>query len=91
LIEDKFTLESDIWFYSQVKIVSYISRSFGVTMWEIFSDGATPYAGVNDVIEYLQKENRLIQPESCDSEIYRVMQLCWNSNPKQRYPFLSKN
>ena len=56
-------------------------------MWEIFSDGATPYAGVSDVIEYLQKGNRLIQPESCDSEIYRFMQLCWNSNSKQRYYF----
>ena len=44
-----------------------------------------------EIEEYLQKENRLIQPESCDSEIYRVMQLCWNSNPKQRYPLLSKN
>jgi hypothetical protein len=56
-------------------------------MWEIFSDGATPYAGVSDVIEYLQKGNRLNQPESCDSEIYRFMQLCWNSNPKQRCYF----
>ncbi len=54
-------------------------------MWEIFSDGATPYAGVGDVIEYLKKGNRLIQPESCDSDIYRFMQLCWNSIPKQRH------
>jgi hypothetical protein len=59
-------------------------------MWEIFSDGATPYEGVSDLIEYLQKGNRLLQPESCHSELYGFMQLCWNLNAKQRY-FVKKN
>ncbi len=58
-------------------------------MWEIFSDGAIPYAGVIDVIEYLQKGNRLKKPSLCEDEIYTDwMTPCWELDPKKRYLFI---
>ncbi len=54
-------------------------------MWEIFSDGATPFAGVGDVIDYLQKGNQLQKPTLCDDEIYNDWMIpCWQLDPKKR-------
>ena len=45
-------------------VLSSLQWSFGVTMWEIFSGGKAPYAGVNpfSLIRCLEKGERLPPP-----------------------------
>ncbi|XP_022097095.1 tyrosine-protein kinase receptor Tie-1-like [Acanthaster planci] len=71
-----FTSKSDVW-------------SFGILLWEISSVGATPYAGIKSTSLGTRFENgyRLPKPDSCNDEIYGLMQQCWQENPKDRPPF----
>jgi hypothetical protein len=64
-----------------------IFRSFGVLMWEIFSDGEEPYKGITDLIQFLEVENkRLRKPDSCHGdELYELMKSCWEIESKKRY------
>lgn len=72
-----FSHASDVW-------------SFGVTLWEMFSLGLPPY-GENmmgkDVIELIERGERLQKPELCPDNISEMMQNCWNYNPKERPTF----
>ncbi|KNC71818.1 hypothetical protein SARC_15640, partial [Sphaeroforma arctica JP610] len=55
LEERKFAQSSDVW-------------SFGVTMWEIFSNANTvPYAGQSfyTLLNYIKTGGRLLRPENC--------------------------
>ncbi len=70
-LENKHSVESDIW-------------SYGVTMWEIFSNGRTPYKGVINIDEYLVKNLRLPHPENCNDDIFDLMYNCWNLDPINR-------
>lgn len=62
---------------------------YGVTLWEIFSFGQEPWAGLNgsQIIKKLEQNERLPCPNSCSQQIYKVMNLCWNRKPKERPTF----
>ena len=51
----------------------YLQWSFGVTVWEVFSLGKTPYPGVDPfaLIKYLDKGGRLDKPSNaaCSEEM----------------------
>nr|DBA28592.1 TPA: hypothetical protein GDO54_008921 [Pyxicephalus adspersus] len=62
----KFSSRSDVW-------------SFGVTMWEAFSYGQKPYKKLkgNQVIDFIEKNERLACPAQCPKEMYQLMLDCW--------------
>ncbi|XP_068162918.1 receptor tyrosine-protein kinase erbB-3b isoform X2 [Antennarius striatus] len=62
----RYTHQSDVW-------------SYGVTVWEMMSFGAEPYASVHpqEVPSLLEKGERLSQPHICTIDVYMVMVKCW--------------
>ena len=67
-----FTQKSDVW-------------SFGVTVWEIFSNGTRPYIGVGNIKKFL-KSQRLPKPENCPDDVYLLLTNgCWKEDPEERY------
>ncbi|XP_054269206.1 tyrosine-protein kinase Shark [Macrosteles quadrilineatus] len=72
----KFTSASDVW-------------SYGVTLWEMFSYGKQPYGDMKgvDVIQLVEKGERLDQPQDCPNHIYNVMERCWSYQPRDRPTF----
>ncbi|XP_045129732.1 vascular endothelial growth factor receptor 1-like isoform X2 [Portunus trituberculatus] len=78
-IRDKiFSIESDVW-------------AFGITLWEIFSLGCSPYAGVevcSDFLEKLENGHRMSCPKYGNEEIYNIMKLCWEEDPLKRPSFI---
>ncbi|XP_021950355.2 mast/stem cell growth factor receptor kita-like isoform X1 [Folsomia candida] len=74
----EFSIQSDIWAY-------------GVTLWEIFSLGATPYPGIPqwNFQSYILLKNgyRMEKPTFSNDKIYQVMLACWNSAPNARPSF----
>ncbi|XP_061333834.1 high affinity nerve growth factor receptor [Pezoporus flaviventris] len=71
----KFTTESDIW-------------SFGVVLWEIFTYGKQPWYQLSntEAIECITQGRELERPRTCPSEVYSIMQSCWQREPQQRRP-----
>ncbi|XP_042296895.1 high affinity nerve growth factor receptor isoform X2 [Sceloporus undulatus] len=69
----KFTTESDIW-------------SFGVVLWEIFTYGKQPWYQLSntEAIECITQGRQLERPRTCPSEVYDIMQGCWQREPQQR-------
>ncbi|VDO78556.1 unnamed protein product [Soboliphyme baturini] len=77
-----YTEKSDVW-------------SFGILMWEIFSEGDPPYSEMQE--KYGRKfpefthvtrlGGRLIPPPSAPDDIIALMNNCWAQNPKERYFF----
>ncbi|XP_030051559.1 inactive tyrosine-protein kinase 7 isoform X2 [Microcaecilia unicolor] len=77
VLEDEFSTKSDVW-------------SFGVFMWEVFTLGELPYSKLEDdeVLAGLQNgKMKLPSPEDCPSKLYKLMQRCWASSPKDRPSF----
>ncbi|XP_066279334.1 tyrosine-protein kinase Mer-like [Branchiostoma lanceolatum] len=76
LADRVYTTQSDVW-------------SFGVTLWEIITRGATPYPGVanHEVYDLLLKGLRLQKPRDCSDQLYQIMYSCWRINPKHRPSF----
>lgn len=73
----EFTEKSDVW-------------SFGITLWEIYSFGGMPYAGLSwniDFSKQLEDGLRLGKPTNCEENKYSLMTLCWESNPELRPTF----
>mmetsp|Transcript_27732 Transcript_27732/g.65887 ORF Transcript_27732/g.65887 Transcript_27732/m.65887 type:complete len:790 (-) Transcript_27732:520-2889(-) len=76
----KCTEKTDVW-------------AFGVTMWEIFSDGREPYASESvssqfqGVIEFVQSGRRLPMPEDCPAAVYSIMEECWHEDASRRPKF----
>ncbi|XP_053354504.1 receptor tyrosine-protein kinase erbB-3a [Clarias gariepinus] len=72
----RYTHQSDVW-------------SYGVTVWEMMSYGAEPYATMNpqEVPDLLQKGERLSQPQICTIEVYMVMVKCWMIDENVRPSF----
>ena len=53
--------------------------SFGIVMWEIFSMGQTPYAGIGneEVLERIVMGQRLPHPSDTPDSVYNLMMECW--------------
>uniref|UniRef100_A0A493T0D7 Tyrosine-protein kinase n=1 Tax=Anas platyrhynchos platyrhynchos TaxID=8840 RepID=A0A493T0D7_ANAPP len=72
----RYSSESDVW-------------SFGILLWEAFSLGAVPYANLSNqqTREAVEQGVRLEPPELCPEELYRLMQRCWDYDPRRRPSF----
>ncbi|NXO03216.1 FES kinase, partial [Rhinopomastus cyanomelas] len=74
----RYSSESDVW-------------SFGILLWEAFSLGAVPYATLSNqqTREAVEQGVRLDPPEQCPEEVARLMQRCWEYDPRRRPSFSS--
>ncbi|CAG7717465.1 unnamed protein product [Allacma fusca] len=75
----KFNTKSDVW-------------SYGVVLWELFTLGNSPYPGMEPDAEFynlLYGGFRMNKPEFASSEIYELMNKCWNIIPEDRPTFAS--
>ncbi|XP_029287336.1 LOW QUALITY PROTEIN: receptor tyrosine-protein kinase erbB-3a [Cottoperca gobio] len=72
----KYTHQSDVW-------------SYGVTVWEMMSNGVEPYTTMRpqDVPDLLEKGERLSQPQICTIDVYMVMVKCWMIDENVRPTF----
>ncbi|TNN65645.1 Receptor tyrosine-protein kinase erbB-3 [Liparis tanakae] len=72
----RYTHQSDVW-------------SYGVTVWEMMSNGAEPYTTMRpqDVPDLLEKGERLSQPQICTIDVYMVMVKCWMIDENVRPTF----
>ncbi|XP_062855926.1 tyrosine-protein kinase ITK/TSK isoform X2 [Trichomycterus rosablanca] len=72
----RFSSKSDVW-------------SFGVLMWEVYSEGRLPYEcrTNGEVVESLNAGLRLLQPRLCPETVYQLMQWCWKEKPEDRPSF----
>nr|XP_055044790.1 receptor tyrosine-protein kinase erbB-3b isoform X1 [Misgurnus anguillicaudatus] len=72
----RYTHQSDVW-------------SYGVTVWEMMSYGAEPYAAMHphDVPGLLEKGERLAQPQISTIDVYMVMVKCWMIDENVRPTF----
>ncbi|XP_053207383.1 ALK tyrosine kinase receptor-like isoform X2 [Panonychus citri] len=72
-----FTSKTDVW-------------SFGVLLWEVMSMGFMPYPGRGnqEVMQLVTAGGRLEPPNNaCPSQIYAIMQQCWQALPENRPNF----
>ncbi|XP_059162770.1 tyrosine-protein kinase Fer-like [Physella acuta] len=72
----KYTSLCDVW-------------SFGVLMWEIFSCGKSPYAGMTNTRarEWIEEGHRLDSPPNTPDQVYTLMLKCWEYNDESRPQF----
>eukprot|EP01119_Soliformovum_irregulare_P017099 TRINITY_DN502_c2_g1_i1.p1 TRINITY_DN502_c2_g1~~TRINITY_DN502_c2_g1_i1.p1 ORF type:complete len:788 (-),score=134.62 TRINITY_DN502_c2_g1_i1:13-2376(-) len=63
--------------------------SFGVVVWEMYSHGANPYAGMSnrETTEYVSEGGRLKQPKECPDAVYEMVMRCWDHEPEKRPTF----
>ncbi|XP_044801824.1 tyrosine-protein kinase TXK isoform X1 [Bubalus kerabau] len=73
---NRYSSKSDVW-------------SFGVLMWEVFSEGKMPFENKSNlqVVEAISKGFRLYRPYLAPMSIYEVMYSCWHEKPKGRPTF----
>ncbi|ELW63611.1 Non-receptor tyrosine-protein kinase TNK1 [Tupaia chinensis] len=72
-----FSSASDVWM-------------FGVTLWEMFSGGEEPWAGVPAylILQRLEKDRaRLPRPPLCSKALYALALRCWAPHPADRPSF----
>ncbi|CAH3192608.1 unnamed protein product, partial [Porites evermanni] len=76
LVSREYSEKSDVW-------------SFGICLWEIFTLGGTPYPAipVEELLDFLNDGKRMENPRDCPSEIYKIMQDCWQEGPDKRPKF----
>ncbi|XP_004594866.2 non-receptor tyrosine-protein kinase TNK1 [Ochotona princeps] len=77
LREGAFSSASDVWM-------------FGVTLWEMFSAGEEPWAGVPPylILQRLEKDRaRLPRPPLCSRALYALALRCWALHPADRPSF----
>ncbi|NXX15945.1 STYK1 kinase, partial [Podargus strigoides] len=67
------SIKADIW-------------SFGILLYEMITLGAPPYPEVppSDILSYLQRQNIMKQPSSCQQTMYSIMKSCWQWNATKR-------
>ncbi|XP_037685681.1 tyrosine-protein kinase TXK isoform X4 [Choloepus didactylus] len=73
---NKYSSKSDVW-------------SFGVLMWEVFTEGKMPFENKSNlqVVEAISKGFRLYRPRLAPMSVYEVMYSCWHEEPKGRPTF----
>lgn len=73
---NKYSSKSDVW-------------SFGVLMWEVFTEGKMPFENKSNlqVVESISKGFRLYRPQLAPMSIYEIMYNCWHEKPKGRPTF----
>uniref|UniRef100_A0A8C0ERY5 non-specific protein-tyrosine kinase n=1 Tax=Bubo bubo TaxID=30461 RepID=A0A8C0ERY5_BUBBB len=71
-----YSTKSDVW-------------SFGVLMWEVFSEGKIPYENRTngEVVEEINAGFRLYKPKLASKAIYEVMSHCWRMRKDDRPSF----
>lgn len=71
-----FTHSSDVW-------------SYAITLWEMYTFGDQPYGDLagHKVVELLDKDERLPQPEKCPNGVFEIMLRCWSYKAQQRPAF----
>nr|XP_019600755.1 PREDICTED: non-receptor tyrosine-protein kinase TNK1 isoform X2 [Rhinolophus sinicus] len=77
LRQGTFSSASDVWM-------------FGVTLWEMFSRGEEPWAGVPPylILQRLEKDQaRLPRPPLCSRALYTLALRCWAPHPADRPSF----
>ncbi|KAF4012964.1 hypothetical protein G4228_004402 [Cervus hanglu yarkandensis] len=72
----RFSSKSDVW-------------SFGVLMWEVFTEGRMPFEkNTNyEVVTMVTRGHRLHQPKLASRYVYEVMLRCWQEKPEGRPSF----
>ncbi|XP_068164415.1 tyrosine-protein kinase Tec isoform X2 [Antennarius striatus] len=72
----KYSSKADVW-------------SFGVVMWEIYSEGRTPFENYTnqDVVKDITRGVRLYRPHRASQPLYAVMYRCWHERPQGRPSF----
>ncbi|KAE8629532.1 hypothetical protein XENTR_v10000518 [Xenopus tropicalis] len=72
----RFSSKSDVW-------------SFGVLMWEVFTEGKMPFESYSnvEVVEMVTRGERLYRPKLATKIIYSVMVACWHEKPEGRPKF----
>ncbi|TSO37115.1 Tyrosine-protein kinase Fer [Bagarius yarrelli] len=72
----RYSSESDVW-------------SYGILLWETFSLGVCPYPGMTNqqAREQVEKGYRMLCPQKCPDEVYKIMQRCWDYKPENRPKF----
>lgn len=63
---------------------------FGVTLWEMFSFGKEPWAGLNmsEILENIStQKKRLSCPQACPTMVYQTLVQCWDTEPSCRPNF----
>ncbi|XP_074129767.1 tyrosine-protein kinase TXK [Sminthopsis crassicaudata] len=73
---NKYSSKSDVW-------------SFGILMWEVFTEGKMPFAKESNlqVVEAISKGFRLYRPLLAPMIVYEVMYSCWHEKPEGRPTF----
>ncbi|XP_004706331.1 tyrosine-protein kinase TXK [Echinops telfairi] len=73
---NKYSSKSDVW-------------SFGVLMWEVFTEGKMPFENKSNlqVVEAISNGFRLYRPHLASMPIYEVMYSCWHEKPRGRPAF----
>lgn len=72
-----WTTASDVW-------------SFGILMWEVFTDGKEPYcdmpvpAGPNGLAKFVSSGNHPTRPEYLRDDLWQVFLRCWHPDRNQR-------
>jgi serine/threonine protein kinase len=73
----RFTEKTDIW-------------SFGVTIWELFSNGMFPYSDLrtnDEVLQFINNGKRLEISEEWPDLVKSIIKKCWEIDPSQRPSF----
>ncbi|KAM4699569.1 tyrosine-protein kinase Fgr isoform 1-T2 [Discoglossus pictus] len=72
----RFTIKSDVW-------------SFGILVCELLTKGRIPYPGMSnrEVLEHVEKGERMQSPPGCPSSLYDMMLQCWRGEPEERPTF----
>eukprot|EP00038_Savillea_parva_P009634 m.184855 g.184855 ORF g.184855 m.184855 type:complete len:767 (+) comp16246_c0_seq1:39-2339(+) len=72
----KYTTTSDVW-------------SFGILLWEIMSEGARPYDGMDNlkVVTEVDRGYRMPAPPNCPKALHGLMLRCWEADRRSRILF----